>query len=153
LRVIERIRAARPDIVLSGDFIVGFPEETEAHFQETLDLVEQVKYGYAYSFKYSTRPGTPAAERPLVDAAEADDRLQRLQALITKHQRKIQDGMIGREISVLFEKLGRDEGQMVGKSEYLHAVHVANSNAQVGDIAKVRIVDAGTNSLRGEILS
>jgi tRNA-2-methylthio-N6-dimethylallyladenosine synthase len=76
-----------------------------------------------------------------------------LQALITKHQRKIQDGMIGREISVLFEKLGRDEGQMVGKSEYLHAVHVANSNAQVGDIAKVRIVDAGTNSLRGEILS
>jgi tRNA-2-methylthio-N6-dimethylallyladenosine synthase len=132
---------------------VGFPEETEAHFQETLDLVEQVKYGYAYSFKYSTRPGTPAAERPLVDAAEADDRLQRLQALITKHQRKIQDGMIGREISVLFEKLGRDEGQMVGKSEYLHAVHVANSNAQVGDIAKVRIVDAGTNSLRGEILS
>ena len=153
LRVIERIRAARPDIVLSGDFIVGFPEETETHFQETLDLVEQVKYGYAYSFKYSTRPGTPAAERALVDAVEADDRLQRLQALITKHQREIQDGMIGREVSVLFEKLGRDEGQMVGKSEYLHAVHVANANAQVGDIAKVRIVDAGTNSLKGEILS
>ena len=151
LRVIERIRAARPDIVLSGDFIVGFPEETEAHFQETLDLVEAVKYGYAYSFKYSTRPGTPAAERALVDAAEADERLQRLQTLITKHQREIQDGMIGREVSVLFEKVGRDEGQMVGKSEYLHAVHVANANAQVGDIAKVRIVDAGTNSLKGEL--
>jgi tRNA-2-methylthio-N6-dimethylallyladenosine synthase len=151
LRVIERIRAARPDIVLSGDFIVGFPEETEAHFQETLDLVEAVKYGYAYSFKYSTRPGTPAAERALVDAAEADERLQRLQALITQHQREIQDGMIGREVSVLFEKVGRDEGQMVGKSEYLHAVHVANANAQVGDIAKVRIVDAGTNSLKGEL--
>jgi tRNA-2-methylthio-N6-dimethylallyladenosine synthase len=79
--------------------------------------------------------------------------LQRLQALITKHQREIQDGMIGREVSVLFEKLGRDEGQMVGKSEYLHAVHVANANAQIGDIVKVRIVDAGTNSLRGEIVS
>jgi tRNA-2-methylthio-N6-dimethylallyladenosine synthase len=152
LRVIERIRAARPDIVLSGDFIVGFPEETEAHFQETLDLVEAVKYGYAYSFKYSTRPGTPAAERALVDASEADERLQRLQALITKHQREIQNGMVGREVSVLFEKEGRDPGQMVGKSEYLHAVHVAHANAQIGDIAKVRIASAGTNSLKGELL-
>jgi tRNA-2-methylthio-N6-dimethylallyladenosine synthase len=152
LRVIERIRAARPDIVLSGDFIVGFPEETEADFQATLDLVEAVKYGYAYSFKYSTRPGTPAAERALVDAAQADDRLQRLQALITKHQREIQDGMIGRDVSVLFEKAGRDAGQMVGKSEYLHAVHVADIDASIGDIAKVRIVSAGTNSLKGELL-
>jgi tRNA-2-methylthio-N6-dimethylallyladenosine synthase len=152
LRVIERIRAARPDIVLSGDFIVGFPEETEADFQATLDLVEAVKYGYAYSFKYSTRPGTPAAERALVDAAQADERLQRLQALITKHQREIQNGMVGREVSVLFEKQGRDADQMVGKSEYLHAVHVAHSNAKIGDIAKVRIVDAGTNSLKGELL-
>lgn len=151
LRVIERIRAARPDIVLSGDFIVGFPEETESHFQATLDLVEEVKYGYAYSFKYSTRPGTPAAERALVDATQADDRLQRLQALITKHQREIQDGMVGREVSVLFEKAGRDADQMVGKSEYLHAVHVAHTNAKIGDIAKVRIVDAGTNSLKGEL--
>ena len=133
---------------------MGFPEETEAAFSRRPSIwLREVKYGYAYSFKYSTRPGTPAAERALVDAAEADDRLQRLQALITKHQREIQDGMIGREVSVLFEKLGRDEGQMVGKSEYLHAVHVANANAQVGDIARVRIVDAGTNSLRGEILS
>jgi tRNA-2-methylthio-N6-dimethylallyladenosine synthase len=152
LRVIERIRAARPDIVLSGDFIVGFPEETEADFQATLDLVEEVKYGYAYSFKYSTRPGTPAAERALVDASQADERLQRLQALITKHQRQIQDGMVGREVSVLFEKVGREADQMVGKSEYLHAVHVAHTNAKIGDIAKVSIVDAGTNSLKGELL-
>ncbi|CAN0045971.1 unnamed protein product, partial [Chrysoparadoxa australica] len=107
LRLIERIRAARPDIVLSGDFIVGFPEESEADFQATLDLVEEVKYGYAYSFKYSTRPGTPAAERPLVDPAAADNRLQRLQALITRHQQEVQQSMVGREVAVLVEKAGR----------------------------------------------
>ena len=149
LRLIDRIRAARPDILMSGDFIVGFPEETEADFQATLDLVEAVNYGYAYTFKYSTRPGTPAAERPQVDAAEADDRLQRLQALITRQQRSVQDSMVGRTVSVLFEKPGRLPGQMVGKSEYLHAVHVADANLAPGTIAPVRIVEAGTNSLAG----
>ncbi|SFK80190.1 tRNA (N6-isopentenyl adenosine(37)-C2)-methylthiotransferase MiaB [Shimia haliotis] len=149
LKLIERIRAARPDILLSGDFIVGFPEETEQDFQDTMDLIEEVKYGQAFSFKYSTRPGTPAAERPLVDDAEASDRLYRLQALITKQQREIQDSMVGREVSVMFERAGRFEGQMVGKSEYLHAVHVAESGAKVGDIAKVRIVESGPNSLGG----
>jgi tRNA-2-methylthio-N6-dimethylallyladenosine synthase len=152
LRVIERIRAARPDIVMSGDFIVGFPEETEADFQATLDLVEEVKYGYAYSFKYSTRPGTPASERAQVDPAEADDRLRRLQALITRQQREIQDAMVGRTVNVLFEKPGRFEGQMVGKSEYLHAVHVPDSGCVAGDIRPVRIVSTGTNSLGGEML-
>jgi len=152
LRLIERIRAARPDILMSGDFIVGFPEETEADFQATLDLVEQVNYGYAYSFKYSSRPGTPAAERAPVDPAEADDRLQRLQALITRQQRAIQDGMVGRTVKVLFEKPGRLEGQMVGKSEYLHAVHVADARVEVGQIAPVKIVKAGTNSLAGKLL-
>ena len=149
IRLIERIRAARPDILISGDFIVGFPEETEEDFQATMDLIEEVKYGQAFSFKYSTRPGTPAAERALVDDAEATDRLYRLQALITKQQREIQDSMVGREVSVLFEKPGRLEGQMVGKSDYLHAVHVADSGAAIGDIKKVRIVESGTNSLRG----
>jgi tRNA-2-methylthio-N6-dimethylallyladenosine synthase len=147
LRVIERIRAARPDIVLSGDFIVGFPEETEADFQATLDLIKAVRYGYAYSFKYSSRPGTPAAERALVDPAEADDRLQRIQALITQHQRDIQNSMVGRDLTVLVEKPGRLTGQMVGKSEYLHAVHIEGSQARVGDLARVRITDAKTNSL------
>ena len=151
LRVIERIRAARPDIVLSGDFIVGFPEETEEDFQATLDLVEAVNYGYAYSFKYSTRPGTPAAERAQVDVAEADDRLQRLQALIVRQQQAIQNGMIGRDVSVLFEKPGRDPGQMVGKSEYLHAVHVTDPDVSAGDIAQVRIISAGRNSLAGTL--
>ncbi|MGC3939280.1 tRNA (N6-isopentenyl adenosine(37)-C2)-methylthiotransferase MiaB [Roseobacter sp. EG26] len=147
LRVIERIRAARPDILMSGDFIVGFPEETEEDFQATLALIEAVKYGYAYSFKYSTRPGTPAAERPQVDPNEADERLQRIQALITDQQQQIQNEMVGRDLSVLVEKTGRNPGQMVGKSEYLHAVHIDNSDAQIGDIVPVRITEAKRNSL------
>jgi tRNA-2-methylthio-N6-dimethylallyladenosine synthase len=149
LRLIERIRAARPDIILSGDFIVGFPEETDADFEATMDLVREVRYGYAYSFKYSTRPGTPAAERALVDAAVADERLQRLQGLITEHQREIQNSMVGRELSVLVEKAGREAGQMVGKSEYLHSVHIEDATAQVGDIQRVRIIEGKTNSLSG----
>ncbi|MEO0400886.1 MAG: tRNA (N6-isopentenyl adenosine(37)-C2)-methylthiotransferase MiaB [Pseudomonadota bacterium] len=152
LRVIEKIRAARPDIIMSGDFIVGFPEETEADFQATLDLVQEVNYGYAYSFKYSTRPGTPAAERAQVDPDAADERLQRLQSLITQQQRAIQNGMVGRTVNVLFEKPGRLAGQMGGKSDYLHAVHVDNANVQIGDIAPVRIVAASANSLAGELL-
>ncbi|MEP2027383.1 MAG: tRNA (N6-isopentenyl adenosine(37)-C2)-methylthiotransferase MiaB [Paracoccaceae bacterium] len=152
LKVIERIRAARPDIVLSGDFIAGFPEETEEDFQATLDLVEAVKYGYAYSFKYSTRPGTPAAERPQVPEDVKSERLQRIQTLITKHQREIQDSMVGRDVSVLIEKGGRHAGQVLGKSEYLHSVHFAGSGYNIGDIAKVRIIESKTNSLTGETI-
>ena len=113
VRLIERIRGVRPDLLLSGDFIVGFPGETEADFQATLDLVEAVGYGQAYSFKYSPRPGTPAAERAEVDAHEADERLQRLQALLTRQQKAAQDAMVGREVTVLFEKPGRLPGQML----------------------------------------
>jgi tRNA-2-methylthio-N6-dimethylallyladenosine synthase len=152
LRLIERIRSVRPDILMSGDFIVGFPEETEDDFQATLDLVNEVKYGYAYSFKYSTRPGTPAAERAQVDPAAADERLQRLQSLITLQQREIQGNMVGRSVKVLFEKPGRQAGQMGGKSEYLHAVHVAEADVSVGDIKDVRIISAGSNSLAGELI-
>jgi tRNA-2-methylthio-N6-dimethylallyladenosine synthase len=152
IRLIERIRAARPDLLLSGDFIVGFPEETEEDFQATLDLIEEVRYGTAYSFKYSPRPGTPAAERAQVDPAEADDRLQRLQALLKRQQREVQDSMVGREVGVLFEKPGRQDGQMVGKSDYLHAVHVRGEGIQVGDLKRVRIVSSGANSLAGELL-
>lgn len=152
LRLIERIRSVRPDILMSGDFIVGFPEETEDDFQATLDLVKEVKYGYAYSFKYSTRPGTPAAERAQVDPAAADERLQRLQSLITLQQREIQGNMVGRSVKVLFEKPGRQAGQMGGKSEYLHAVHVAEADVSVGDIKDVRIISAGSNSLAGELI-
>ncbi|MGD9865060.1 MAG: tRNA (N6-isopentenyl adenosine(37)-C2)-methylthiotransferase MiaB [Pseudodonghicola sp.] len=152
LKLIERLRAARPDLHMSGDFIVGFPEETEQDFQDTLALVEAVQYGSAFSFKYSTRPGTPAAERPQVDEAEKDDRLQRLQALLTRQQRALQDAMVGREVGVLFEKPGRMPGQMVGKSDYLHAVHVDSDAVVPGDLARVRIVSSGPNSLAGEVL-
>ena len=154
LRLIDRIRAARPDILMSGDFIVGFPEETEADFQATLDLVEAVEYGYAFSFKYSTRPGTPAAERPQVDEEVKAERLQRLQALITRQQSAAQEAMVGHVVNVLFEKPGREPGQMVGKSDYMHAVHVAGGQGKVarGEIAPVRVLGAGPNSLAGEIV-
>ncbi|MHA7877155.1 tRNA (N6-isopentenyl adenosine(37)-C2)-methylthiotransferase MiaB [Roseivivax sp.] len=153
LEVIERLRAARPDLHLSGDFIVGFPEETEEDFQATMDLVRAVEYGSAFSFKYSPRPGTPAAERAQVPEDEKTDRLQRLQALLTEQQRALQDAMVGREVGVLFEKAGRLPGQMVGKSEYLHAVHVAGIDGQVapGDLRRVRITESGPNSLTGEL--
>ncbi|WP_050928199.1 tRNA (N6-isopentenyl adenosine(37)-C2)-methylthiotransferase MiaB [Aestuariivita boseongensis] len=152
IRLIERIRAARPDILISGDFIVGFPEETEEDFQATMDLVEEVNYGYAYSFKYSTRPGTPAAERAQVPEDEKNDRLQRLQALLTTQQRAAQDAMVGKTVGILFEREGRLPGQMVGKSDHLHAVHVADCPAPAGTLAQVRIISSGANSLAGELL-
>ncbi len=151
LRLIERIRAARPDILISGDFIVGFPEETEADFQATMDLIEAVNYGYAFSFKYSPRPGTPAAEREQIDEAVKSDRLTRLQSLLTRQQRAAQDAMVGRRVKVLFEKPGRLPGQMVGKSDYLHAVHVRESTLRAGDLADVEITESGANSLAGRV--
>ena len=153
LRLIERIRAARPDILMSGDFIVGFPEETEEDFQATMDLIEAVNYGYAFSFKYSTRPGTPAAERAQVAEDVKSERLQRLQGLITRQQRAAQDAMVGRTVGVLFEKPGRMAGQMVGKSDYLHAVHVTDDRVQPGDLAQVEIIESGPNSLSGRLVS
>ena len=151
-RVVERIRAARPDILISGDFIVGFPGETEAHFEDTLALVEEVEYGQAYSFKYSPRAGTPAAELKGVDDAVKDERLQRLQAILNRQQRTAQESMVGRTVNVLFERPGRLTGQVVGKSEYLHAVHVDDGQAGVGEIRSVRINASGSNSLSGEVL-
>ncbi|SNR33485.1 tRNA (N6-isopentenyl adenosine(37)-C2)-methylthiotransferase MiaB [Puniceibacterium sediminis] len=152
LRLIERLRAARPDILMSGDFIVGFPEETEEDFQATLNLIEAVGYGYAYTFKYSTRPGTPAAERAQVPEDVKDERLKRIQALITQQQQDLQQSMVGRELTVLFEKPGRFEGQMGGKSEYLHAVHVMAPDAKPGDMARVRITESVRNSLKGVLI-
>ncbi len=150
LKLIERLRTARPDLLLSGDFIVGFPGESEQDFEDTLSLVRAVGYGQAYSFKYSARPGTPAAEREGVADDVASERLYRLQALLSDQQRAAQDSMVGREVSVLLEKPGRLPGQKVGKSEYLHAVHVADQNLNIGDIAQLRITESGPNSLAGE---
>ncbi len=152
LRIIERLREARPDILLSGDFIVGFPGETEADFADTMSLVGAVGYGQSYSFKYSPRPGTPAAEREDVTEDAKNDRLQRLQALLVAQQRAAQDAMVGREVRVLFEKPGRLEGQMGGKSEYLHAVHVHAPDAERGQIARVRVTGSAANSLAGELV-
>ncbi|EKE45368.1 (dimethylallyl)adenosine tRNA methylthiotransferase [Oceaniovalibus guishaninsula JLT2003] len=147
--LIARIRAARPDILISGDFIVGFPGETDEDFQATLDLVRAVEYGACYSFRYSSRPGTPAAERAQVDPAVADARLQTLQALLRDQQRAVQDRMVGRETDVLFEKPGREPGQTVGKSEHLHPVFVADPGIAPGDLRRVRITATATNSLAG----
>ncbi|MFN3955569.1 MAG: tRNA (N6-isopentenyl adenosine(37)-C2)-methylthiotransferase MiaB [Pararhodobacter sp.] len=152
LRLIERLRAARPDLLLSGDFIVGFPGETEADFEATMDLVRAVGYGQAYSFKYSARPGTPAAERPGVEMAVMDERLQRLQALLSAQQRARQQAMVGREVGVLIEKPGRMAGQMMGKSDHLHAVHLGDSGAAIGDLVRARITASGPNSLAGVAL-
>jgi tRNA-2-methylthio-N6-dimethylallyladenosine synthase len=150
LALVERLRAARPDLALSGDFIVGFPGETEADFEATLAIVAAARYGHAFSFKYSPRPGTPAAERAQVPEEVKDDRLQRLQALIDRQQKSAQAAMIGKDVGVLFEKPGRMPGQMTGKSDHLHAVHVA-SDVAPGDLRRVRIVAATSNSLAGEV--
>ncbi len=150
--LIARIRAARPDILLSSDFIVGFPTETEAEFQQTLDLIRTIGFGMSYTFKYSTRPGTPAAEKPQLPDDVTTDRLHRLQSLITKQQRSVQESMVGRDVSVLFEKAGRMPGQVIGKSDYLHAVHVPAPVQMIGYVRRVRITTSGPNSLGGELI-
>lgn len=152
LRLIDRIRAARPDILLTSDFIVGFPGETDQDHADTLRLIEQVGFGTAFSFKYSPRPGTPAYDRPEVDGAVADARLQELQALLNRQQQAAQQSMLGRTVGVLFEKPGREPGQMVGKSDYLHSVFVEAPQARIGDLVQVRIVESAPNSLRGELV-
>ena len=152
LRLIDRIRAARPDILLTSDFIVGFPGETDQDHQDTLRLVREVGFGTAFSFKYSPRPGTPAFDRPEVEDAVADARLQELQALLTQQQQAVQRSMVGRTVQVLFEKPGREAGQMVGKSDYLHPVFVAAPDVQVGDLRAVRILSSQRNSLEGVLV-
>ena len=147
LDLVQRIRAARPDILLTSDFITGFPGETDADFQATLELIRAVGFGMAYSFRYSARPGTPAAEKPPVPDAVADARLQELQALITTQQRAAQEAMVGQEVSVLYEKAGRRPGQMVGKSQHLMAVHVEDTSGTVGELVRARVSASAANSL------
>lgn len=151
LALIARIRAARPDILLSGDFIVGFPGETDADFEATMALVREVRYGQCYSFKYSSRPGTPAAERDQLPEDVKSERLARLQALLNAQQQEAQQAMVGRTVGVLFEKPGRMPGQVVGKSDHLQAVHVEAGEHWLGRIAPVEIVAAAPNSLAGRL--
>ena len=147
LRLLERIRVARPDIALSGDFIVGFPGETDADFEDTLSIVREAGYAHAFSFKYSARPGTPAAEKKGVPPEVADERLQRLQALLTEQQRAAQAAMVGRETTVLVEREGRLRGQLAGKTEHLMAAHFDGAGHAISDIVRVRVTEAGPNSL------
>ncbi len=149
LAVIDRVRAVRPDILISSDFIVGFPGETDADFAGTMELIREVGFGMAYSFKYSARPGTPAAEKTPVDVAVADARLAEMQALLTAQQRSVQEAMVGREVAVLYEKPGRMPGQMMGKSDHLHMVHVQDEAGKPGDLVRVRITASSANSLAG----
>jgi tRNA-2-methylthio-N6-dimethylallyladenosine synthase len=149
LRILDRVRTVRPDIAISGDFIVGFPGETEADFEATLRLVETVNYAQAFSFKYSSRPGTPAAEMEGQVAAEVmDERLQRLQALLRHQQLAFNRAGVGRRVELLLERPGRKPGQLIGKSPWLQSVHVETA-AAIGDLVEVEIVSAGPNSLAG----
>ena len=148
LRLIGRIRAARPDIAMSGDFIVGFPGESDGVFEATMELVRAVRYAQAYSFKYSPRPGTPGAEmQGHVAESVKDERLQRLQALLLDQQREFLAGLVGSGMDVLIEKPGRKPGQRVGRSPWLHPVIVDETAGEIGDIVSVRIINAGQGSL------
>ena len=152
LRLIERIRTARPDIAMSGDFIVGFPGETDQDFEDTLAIVEAVKYAQAFSFKYSTRPGTPGAD--LTDQVPEDvkaERLERLQALLLKQQNDFAQSLVGKTMDVLLEKPGRMPGQLIGRSPWLQSVNLDAKNMKIGDIIHVRITATGPNSLFAEV--
>ncbi|MGZ3306116.1 MAG: tRNA (N6-isopentenyl adenosine(37)-C2)-methylthiotransferase MiaB [Asticcacaulis sp.] len=150
--LIARIREARPDLALSGDFIVGFPGETDKDFEDTLDLIRQVNYASAFWFKYSPRPGTPAAAMPnQVDDAIMDERLNILQTLLLEQQQAFKAGLVGRTLDVLFEKRGRYGDQAIGRSPYLQSVFVEDAAHLIGRIVPVTITAVGANSLQGAL--
>jgi tRNA-2-methylthio-N6-dimethylallyladenosine synthase len=151
--LVARIRQAQPDLALSGDFIVGFPGETDADFEDTLGLVRTIGYAQAFSFKYSTRPGTPGADlRDQVPEEVKAKRLERLQALLLEQQRAFNESCIGRTIDLLLEKPGRMPGQLIGRSPWLQSVNVDAKGVEIGDIIKVRITAAGPNSLFADVV-
>jgi tRNA-2-methylthio-N6-dimethylallyladenosine synthase len=150
LRLVARLRAVRPDLALSSDFIVGFPGESEADFATTLALVGEVGFAQAYSFKYSPRPGTPAAElADQVPEAVKRERLARLQALLDQQQQAFNEAQVGAVLPVLLDRPGRRGGQLVGRSPYMQAVVVEAPEAAIGQLTEVRIAHAGPNSLEG----
>jgi len=152
LDLVADVRRARPDIALSSDFIVGFPGESDVDFEATLDLVEAVGFASSYSFKYSPRPGTPGAELPEQVAGEVKAvRLARLQARLEQQRQAFNHAMVGRTLDVLFEKKGRHDGQIAGKSPYLQAVQVDGPIDRIGEILPVEIVAAGPSSLFGRL--
>jgi len=152
LKLVERIRAARTDIALSSDFITGFPGESDADFEDTLALVREVGFAQAYSFQYSPRPGTPAAQAAKqIPAGVKHERLLALQALLAKQQSEFNAACAGRTMGVLFEKKGRKPGQIVGRSPYLQPVHVEAAENRIGEIHDVRIEASLSNSLKGAL--
>jgi tRNA-2-methylthio-N6-dimethylallyladenosine synthase len=153
LDMIARFRAARPDLAITSDFIVGFPGETEADFAQTLGIVEEVGYAQAFSFKYSPRLGTPAAERPdQLPEAVKSERLSRLQALLAEKSLAFNQATVGRHCTVLIERRGRRPGQWIGKSPWLQSVVLTDATVAPGDLVEVELVTAGPNSLEGQIL-
>jgi tRNA-2-methylthio-N6-dimethylallyladenosine synthase len=150
-RTVEKLRRARPDFALSSDFIVGFPGESDLDFRATLDLVAEIGFAQAYSFKYSPRPGTPAAAEPQVPEPVRAERLAALQALLQTQQRAFNDASVGSVMRVLFEKPGRHQGQLVGRSPYLQPVHADAVPDRIGDILPVQIIGVRSNSLTGVI--
>jgi tRNA-2-methylthio-N6-dimethylallyladenosine synthase len=151
LAILDKVRAARPDIALSGDFIVGFPGETDKDFEATLQMVDEVRYASAYSFKYSARPGTPAAMmEDQIPPEVMNERLQRLQERINAHQLAFNRSKVGVSTQVLIERRGKHDGQMVGRSPWLQSVHV-QTPAQPGDLVDVTLVAAGPNSVAGAV--
>ena len=154
LRLIEKIRAARPDMAISGDFIVGFPGETEKDFEDTLSLVREVNYAQAFSFRYSRRPGTPASAMPgQVELEVAENRLRRLNDLLDAQRHAFNRATGGKVLPVLFEKPGRHPRQAIGKSPWLQAVYVDDAHHMIGQIVEVRIEEGGNNSLRGALIA
>ncbi len=154
LRIIEKVRKARPDIAISGDFIVGFPGETEEDFRQTLRLVEEVRYAQAFSFRYSPRPGTPAAEAAdQVPEPVKAERLSRLQDVLFAQQEAFNAGFVGRRFAILLEKPGRHEGQLIGRSPWLQAVYVDAGDHRIGDLVEVEAIRATRNALAGRIVS
>ena len=152
LDLVARLRAARPDIALSSDFIVGFPGESDADFEATLDLIRKVGFASAFSFKYSPRPGTPGTEfDQQIDDSVKRERLVRLQALVETQRQAFNRKMIGATCEVLFEKAGRHPGQIAGKSPYFQAVHVEAPAHFIGEIRPVEIIATGSNSLFGRL--
>ncbi len=153
LRLIDRLRAARPDLAFSSDFIVGFPGESDADFEATMDLVRRVEFAQCFSFKYSPRPGTPAAAaKKQIGEAVKDQRLQALQKLLLSQQDAANERAIGKVLPVLFEKSGRGKHQVIGRSPYLHPVHAEGGAGLIGQIHNVRIQARTANSLKGALL-
>ncbi|WP_334128497.1 tRNA (N6-isopentenyl adenosine(37)-C2)-methylthiotransferase MiaB [Sneathiella sp.] len=152
-RIIDRLRHYRPDLALSGDFIVGFPGESDQDFEDTLQLVRDVGYAQAYSFKYSPRPGTPAAAlgEQMIEEAVKSERLARLQALLNEQQITYNRSFVGKEVDVLLEREGKREGQLIGRSPYMQSVFVPAPTQRIGRIATVIVREGNANSLRGEL--